>query len=34
MPIVAGALSPEEQHKLERWRTQETPCYWVYDMCR
>jgi len=26
MPIVAGAMSPEGQHKLEHWHTQETPC--------
>jgi len=27
MPIVAGAMSPEGQHKLEHGHTQETPCY-------
>jgi len=26
MPILAGAVSPEAQHKLEHWRNQETPC--------
>ena len=26
MPVVAGAMSPEGQHKLEKWRTRETPC--------
>ena len=26
MPTVAGAMSPEGQHMLEHWRTQETPC--------
>ena len=25
MPVVAGTMSPKGQHKLEKWRTRETP---------
>jgi len=26
MPVIAGAVSPDGQRKLETWRNQETPC--------
>ena len=26
MPVIAGAVSPDGQRKLENWRNQETPC--------